>query len=96
MLSPTRRKAWLAAMGPIEPLIWVKHASAPLLFLSGRRDQRVPPGDAMRYERAAPQPKEIRWYDSGHFLPSQAWCDAAHFLDRQQVRVAGSRDPHCR
>ena len=93
MLSPARRKAWLAAMRPIEPLTWVKRASAPLLFLSGRRDL-VPPRDAKRYQRAAPQPKEIRWYDSDHVLPSQAWCDAAHFLGRQ-VGIAGSSDPHC-
>jgi dienelactone hydrolase len=94
MLSSARRKAWLAAMRPIESLTWVTRASAPLLFLSGRRDQLVPPRDAKRYQRAAPQPKEIRWYDSDHFLPSQAWCDAANFLGRQ-VGIAGSRDPHC-
>jgi dienelactone hydrolase len=53
MLSSARRKAWLAAMRPIEPLTWVKRASAPLLFLSGRGDQLVPPRDAKRYQRAA-------------------------------------------
>jgi dienelactone hydrolase len=94
MLSPARRKAWLAAMSPIEPLIWVKRASAPLLFLSGRRDHLVPVRDAARYYRAAPQPKEIRWYDSDHVLPSQAWCDAAHFLGRH-IGIAGSKLPEC-
>jgi fermentation-respiration switch protein FrsA (DUF1100 family) len=94
MLSSARRKAWLATMRPIEPLRSMKRASAPILFLSGRRDQLVPERDAERLQRAAPQPKEIRWYDSGHFLPSRAWCDAAHFLGRQ-VGIAGSRDPHC-
>jgi fermentation-respiration switch protein FrsA (DUF1100 family) len=81
-------------MRPIEPLTSVKRASAPLLFLSGRGDQLVPSRDAKRYQRAAPQPKEIRWYDSDHFLPSQAWWNAAHFLGRQ-IGIAGSRDPHC-
>jgi dienelactone hydrolase len=94
MLTPARRKAWLAAMRPIEPLTWVKRASAPLLFLSGRRDHLVPTRDAQRYQRAAPQPKEIRWYDSDHMLPSRAWCDAAHFLGRH-VGIAGSREPEC-
>lgn len=94
MLSPARRRAWLDAMRPIEPLRWVKRASAPLLFLSGRRDQLVSVRDAVRYQRAAPQPKEIRWYDSDHILPSQAWCDAAHFLGRQ-IGIAGSKEPEC-
>jgi uncharacterized protein len=92
MLSPARRRAWLAALRPIEPLTLVERASAPLLFLSGRRDHLVPARDAARYQRAAPQPKEIRWYDSDHYLPSQAWCDAAHFLGRH-VGIAGSREP---
>jgi fermentation-respiration switch protein FrsA (DUF1100 family) len=93
-LSPARRKAWLAAMRPIEPLRWVKRATAPILFLNGRRDQLVPARDAARFQRAAPQPKEIRWYDSDHFLPPQAWCDAAQFLGRQ-IGVAGSRYREC-
>jgi uncharacterized protein len=94
MLSPARRRAWLAALRPIEPLTLVKRASAPLLFLSGRRGHLVPARDAARYQRAAPQPKEIRWYDSDHYLPSQALCDAAHFLGRH-VGIAGSREPEC-
>jgi uncharacterized protein len=94
-LSPAHRKAWPAAMRPIEPLRWVKQATAPILFLNGRRDQAVPARFAARFQRAAPQPKEIRWYDSDHIPPSQAWCDAAHFLGRH-IGIAGSRYPECR
>ena len=94
MLSPARRKAWLDTMRPIEPLRWVKRDRAPILFLSGRRDRFVSVSDAARYERAAPQPKEIRWYDSDHMLPAQAWCDAARFLGRH-IGVAGNREPQC-
>jgi fermentation-respiration switch protein FrsA (DUF1100 family) len=94
MLSPARRNAWLAAMRPIEPLTWVARASAPILFLNGRRDHLVSEHDATRYQRAAPEPKEIRWYDSDHMLPAQAWCDAAHFLGRQ-IDIAGSKEPEC-
>ena len=94
MLSPARRRAWLAAMRPIEPLRWVRRASAPILFLSGRRDHLVSVRDAARYQRAAPQPKEIRWYDSDHMLPPRAWCDAARFLGRQ-IGIAGSKEPEC-
>jgi uncharacterized protein len=94
MLSRARRRAWLAAMRPIEPLRWVKRASEPILFLSGRRDHLVPMRDAARYQHAAPQPKEIRWYDSDHRLPPQAWCDAARFLGRE-IGIAGSKEPDC-
>jgi dienelactone hydrolase len=94
VLSSARPNAWLAAMLPIEPLTWVKRASAPILLLSGRRDHLVPPREAARYQRAAPQPKQIRWYDSDHFLPPRAWCDAAHFLGKY-IGIAGSRHPAC-
>jgi pimeloyl-ACP methyl ester carboxylesterase len=76
-LSPARRRAWLAAMRPIEPLAWVKRASAPLLFLFGRHDHLVSVRGQTRYWRAAPQARLIRWYDSDHMLLPQAWCDAA-------------------
>jgi dienelactone hydrolase len=94
MLSPARRRAWLAAMRPIEPLRWVKRASAPILFLFGRHDHLVPVRDQTRYWRAAPDPKEIRWYDSDHMLLPQAWCDAARFLG-SQIGIAGNREPQC-
>jgi len=79
-LEPKRREEWLDTMKPIEPLTWIEKASAPLLFLSARHDQLVPPRDAARYQRAAPEPKQIRWYDLDHFLSPRAWCDAARFL----------------
>jgi fermentation-respiration switch protein FrsA (DUF1100 family) len=93
-LEPRRRKAWLSAMRPIEPLAWIGRASAPLLFLSGRQDRLVPPRDARRYQRAAREPKQVRWYQSDHFLPSRAWCDAARFLGRN-VGIEGDRHPSC-
>lgn len=93
-LEPRRREEWLDAMNPIEPLTWIKRARAPLLFLSGRHDQLVPPRDAARYERAAPEPKQIRWYDSDHALPPRAWCDAAHFLGTH-IGIDGNRHSAC-
>ena len=94
MLSPARRNAWLAAMRPIEPLRWVRRASAPILFQFGRHDHLAPVRDQTRYWRAAPQPKEIRWYDSDHMLLPQAWCDAARFLGRQ-IGIAGNKETEC-
>lgn len=93
-LPPERRKAWLAAMEPIEPLKWIERADAPILFLSGRQDVAVPPADAREYHEAADEPKDVRWYDSGHFLPPEAWCDAARWLEGP-IDIAGDEHVAC-
>jgi uncharacterized protein len=93
-LEPRRREEWLDTMKPIEPLTWIKRASAPLLFLSARHDQLVARRDAVRYQRAAPEPKRIQWYDSDHFLLPRAWCDAARFLGTH-IGIDGNRHWSC-
>ena len=37
-------------------------------------------GDAQRFFEAASEPKEIRWYDAGHFLNEQARQDRMAWL----------------
>lgn len=60
---------------------YIARASAPLFMQSGGRpDDLVPPVDARRYQRAAPEPKQVKWCDSGHQLPPQAACDQARWL----------------
>jgi dienelactone hydrolase len=93
-LPAARRESWLAAMEPIEPLKWIGSAEAPILFQSGRNDEAVPPADAREFQRAAHEPKDVRWYDSGHFLPPQAWCDAARWL-QETITIAGDEHPAC-
>ena len=91
-LSPGRLRRWQAAMSPIEPLRYIHRATTPLLFQSGRQDSVVPPADARRYQAAAPEPKEIEWYDSDHFLPPEADCDAAAWLAEQIEIWAGDAE----
>jgi uncharacterized protein len=55
----------------------------PLLMLHGRHDRTIPSEQAQRLYDAAAQPKELRWYDSGHVLPPSAAYDAALWLLRQ-------------
>jgi dienelactone hydrolase len=93
-LPAARRERWLAAMEPIEPLRWIGSAEAPILFQSARDDEAVPPADAREFHRAAREPKDVRWYDSGHFLPPQAWCDAARWL-QERIAIAGNEHPAC-
>ncbi len=52
----------------------------PLLIVAGRRDRTVSPAQAEALFAAAEEPKEIRWYDSGHILPMNAAEDVASWL----------------
>jgi dipeptidyl aminopeptidase/acylaminoacyl peptidase len=70
-LTGLEQERWLEAMWPIEPLHYVKYAApAELLFQSGLQDRLVPYPDAVRYQLAGSEPKQIIWYDSGHSLSS--------------------------
>ena len=52
----------------------------PLLMLHGKNDRTIQPDQARRLYDAAAEPKELRWYDSGHVLPPAAADYAAAWL----------------
>jgi uncharacterized protein len=52
----------------------------PLLMLHGRTDRTISAEQAQRLYEAALQPKQLRWYDTGHVLPAAAADDAATWL----------------
>jgi dienelactone hydrolase len=79
-LPCARRVAWIRAMAPIEPIRFVGNANVPLLLQNGRFDEYVPVYEAEELHAAAPQPKEVRWYQSGHTLPQQARVDGHGWL----------------
>ena len=58
----------------------------PLLMIHGKRDRTVRPEQASRLFAAAAEPKELRWYDAGHWLPDAATHDAAVWLKTQLGR----------
>jgi fermentation-respiration switch protein FrsA (DUF1100 family) len=93
--DPRVRALVLAAGGdlpgdlPFEPLIRAvvdpvrsvrALAGRPLLMVHGRRDRTVRPEQARRVFDAAPEPKELRWWDTGHWLGPEAIEDAAAWL----------------
>jgi hypothetical protein len=83
-ISQEKREAWWEAMWPIEPIHFVGHAApAALLFQSGRQDRAVPLPDAVRYQLAGSEPKEIMWYDTGHNLGAQSLRDQGLWLQEQ-------------
>ncbi len=59
-------------------------APTALLFQSARMDLGVPEKDAQDFFDAASQPKQLRWYDTGHeVLDIAAISDRARFLSTQ-------------
>lgn len=55
-------------------------AGRPLLMVHGKRDRTVTPYQAEQLFAAAGEPKTLRWYDAGHWLPNNAIEDAATWL----------------
>jgi uncharacterized protein len=65
----------------VDPLRAVRKLKGrPLLVVHGRRDRTVLPEQAQRLFDAAHEPKEIRWWDSGHYLPAAAIDDTTEWL----------------
>lgn len=52
----------------------------PLLMVHGERDRTVTQAQARRLYAAAEEPKELRWYQAGHWLPDAAARDTAVWL----------------
>jgi hypothetical protein len=55
-------------------------AGRPLLIVAGRHDRTMPPAQVEALYAAAGEPREIRWYDSGHILPPAAAQDVADWI----------------
>ena len=64
----------------------------PLLMVHGRGDHTISPAQAERLFQAAREPKEIRWWDSGHVLPPMAIADAAAWLAAQMGSDSGFKN----
>jgi uncharacterized protein len=65
----------------VDPLRHIRNAApAKLLFQNGRRDQVVPRAALLGLYRAASQPKEIRWYPSGHEPTARVYRDMLAWL----------------
>ena len=67
-------------MAPVEPIRFVGNANVPLLLQNGTLDEWVPVYEAEELHAAAPQPKEVRWYVTGHNLGQQSVNDRHDWL----------------
>lgn len=76
----------------VDPLRAVRKLDGrPLLMIHGKNDRTVTPAQARRLFEAAQEPKEIRWWPSGHRLPPEAIDYAAEWLVTQLGRPRAHR-----
>jgi pimeloyl-ACP methyl ester carboxylesterase len=76
----------------VDPLRAVrKLAGRPLLMVNGRADRTIRPDQAERLFAAANEPKEIRWYDGGHYIPPAAIDGAMDWLAERLRDAATTR-----
>jgi len=87
----------LPQLAMADPLQALPHfAGRPLLMLNGKFDSTVTPEMAKRLFAAAPEPKQQKWYESGHRLPEGAYEDAAKWIAatwEQLSALAAPTDP---
>ena len=82
-LPCARRVAWIRAMTSTEPIRFIGNANIPLLLQNGRFDEFIPVYEAEELHAAAPQPKTVLWYQTGHSLGQQAAFDRHDWLVQQ-------------
>jgi cephalosporin-C deacetylase-like acetyl esterase len=75
-------------LAPLDAILYVGHeAPTVLLFQSARLDQAITTADAQAFFDAASEPKQLKWYDTGHKMELPAVTkDRTDFL-KQQLRM---------
>jgi len=70
-----------------DPMHFVALAEpSALLFQDGRQDEIVPEEALKTLADAGSEPKEVRWYQSGHVPSSKMWADSRSWLaDRLEI-----------
>ena len=64
-----------------DPLSHVAQAApSALLFQLARQDEVVPEAASRELARAGSEPKEVRWYDTGHVPNEELWADSRDWL----------------
>ncbi len=87
-----KQEAYLKSSERTAAVRYVPHAAAPLLFQFARYERYFDKAAMDRYYQAARQPKDVKWYDTGHELNDpQALLDRATWL-REKVGL-GSVEP---
>jgi pimeloyl-ACP methyl ester carboxylesterase len=86
--EPSRRRRDLVQHYPAlrHNLALTRFSPRPVLLMNGEKDLLVPADRAKILFESAREPREQRWYKSGHLLPAAAYRDAVEWLVRQVRR----------
>lgn len=87
-LEEEAREVFIRQFSELDPITHIPNLSpAPVLFQFGTDDPHVPKERAEEFFDAARQPKEMRWYKSGHGLNADATSDRKLWLkDKLSLR----------
>ena len=90
-LSPPQLRAELKTiLDRTDSLHFVGRAApSALFFQDGRQDEIVPQEALQALADAGSDPKQIRWYASGHVPSSQAWVDSRKWLSEHLGLTGG-------
>ncbi len=91
-LDPAARQAVIDELAPLDPSTHVAAARAPVLFQFGDKDPYVPRSAADVFAGAAPQPKDVRFYDAGHGMNDAAAKDRRQWL-KTRLGLAKLEEP---
>ena len=82
------REAFIRQFSELDPITHIPNLSpAPVFFQFGTDDPHVPKERAEQFFSAARQPKEMKWYESGHGLNADATSDRMRWLkDKLNLR----------
>jgi len=89
LLKPERKAALELSAAIIDPINFIgRFEGRPLLFCSAKKDELIPKSATDALFDAARNPKEIKWYESGHVLPAFSFmADAKAFF----IKILGER-----
>lgn len=80
-LDGESREEFIRQFAPLDPIAHIPDLSpAPVLFQFGTEDPHVPRDRAREFFEAAKDPRELRWYESGHGLNLEATADRKKWL----------------
>ncbi|HKN00478.1 MAG TPA: prolyl oligopeptidase family serine peptidase [Candidatus Binataceae bacterium] len=80
-----RLLTYVSVLAPLDAILYVGHeAPTSLLFQSARFDEAIAPSDARAFFDAASEPKQLKWYDTGHKMNVPAVTkDRTEFLKKE-------------
>jgi dienelactone hydrolase len=80
-LEGEQREMFIRQFSPLDPIVHIPNLSpAPVLFQFGTEDPHVPRERALEFFQAAKDPREVRWYQTGHGLNAAATSERKRWL----------------